>query len=89
MNAYSILLAIAMLSATPSQGFAQVALSGWIPGVATNYGGPVNGMDPNTPSYGLSNVSSPVWIPPHRARFVHTLLVLRVQYRMTPCRCCL
>ena len=59
MNAYSMFLAIAMLFATASQGFAQVALSGWMPGVATNYGGPASGMNPNTPSFGLSNVSCP------------------------------
>ena len=50
-------LVLALVLAIASQAAAQSPLSDWMPGVATNYGGPSEGMDPNTPSYGLSNVS--------------------------------
>ena len=57
MSAYSMSLVIALVLAAVAHTTAQTALSAWMPGVATNYGGPSEGMDPNTPSYGLSNVS--------------------------------
>lgn len=57
MSAYSMSMVIALILAAATQGTADTALSAWMPGVATNYGGPSEGMNPNTPSYGLSNVS--------------------------------
>ena len=57
MSAYSMSLLIVLVLAAATQTTAQTALSAWMPGVATNYGGPSEGMDPNAPSYGLSNVS--------------------------------
>ena len=57
MSSYSMSLIIALVLAAAAQTTANSALSDWMPGIATNYGGPSEGMDPNTPSYGLSNVS--------------------------------
>lgn len=58
MSAYSLCLAVALLLSVISQGSSQQALSDWTPGIATNYGGPASGMNPNSPSFGLSNVST-------------------------------
>ena len=35
---------------------ALAAISDWIPGFATFYGGQPDGMDPNNPSYGTADV---------------------------------
>lgn len=50
-------LVIALVLAAASQTTANSALSDWMPGLATNYGGPSEGMNPNNPSYGLKDVS--------------------------------
>ena len=57
MSPYSLCLAVALLLAIAPQAYAQTALSDWIPGVATNYEGTASGMNPNIPSFGLSDVS--------------------------------
>lgn len=56
MSFYSMLLVIALVLASASQTTAKNALSDWMPALVTNYGGPSDGMNPNTASYGLSNV---------------------------------
>lgn len=50
-------LVLIVLLAAASQGLAQTALSDWTAGVATNYGGPNDGDNPNTPTFGLLDVS--------------------------------
>ncbi|KAL3135114.1 expansin-like protein [Trebouxia sp. C0010 RCD-2024] len=50
-------LVIALVLAAASQTAANRALSDWMPGLATNYGGPSEGMNPNSPSYGLKEGS--------------------------------
>ena len=35
---------------------AVTAISAWNPGIATNYGGPADGMDPSSPSFGTLEV---------------------------------
>ena len=64
MSAYSMSLIVILTMAAAAQTAAQTALSDWMPGVATNYGGPSEGMDPNSPSYGLSNVSLTLFCTP-------------------------
>lgn len=58
-------LVIALVLAAASQTTANSALSDWMPGLATNYGGPSEGMNPDTPSYGLKEVS----LSPKKASF--------------------
>ena len=58
MTSYNMSLVLIVLLAAASQGLAQTALSDWTAGVATNYGGPNDGDDPNTPTYGLLDVSA-------------------------------
>ena len=45
-------------SSSSSSSSSGGASSGWINGIATNYGGPSEGMDPYSASYGTSDVSS-------------------------------
>ena len=58
MTSYNMSLVLIVLLAAASQGLAQTALSDWTAGVATNYGGPNDGDDPNSPTFGLLNVSA-------------------------------
>ena len=37
-------------------------ISGWSYGIATNYGGPADGMSPYEPSFGTQDVSAPFFI---------------------------
>lgn len=60
MSAYSMSLVVALVLAAAAQTTAQTALSDWMPGIATNYGGPSEGLNPEIPSYGLSNVGYPI-----------------------------
>lgn len=55
MTSYNMSLVLIVLLAAASQGLAQTALSDWTAGVATNYGGPNDGDDPNSPTFGLLN----------------------------------
>ena len=76
MSAYSCCLAIVLLLAFASRANAQTALSAWTPGVATNYGGTASGMNPNVPSYGLSNVSCVLRVIAYLRFVQHTIPVL-------------
>ena len=75
MSPNSLCLAIALLLAIAPQGYAQTALSDWIPGVATNYGGTASGMNPNVPSFGLSNVSCHPHIAVNVRHIMHSVLL--------------
>ncbi len=58
MTSCNMSLVLIVLLAAVSQALAQTALSDWTAGVATNYGGPNDGDDPNTPTFGLLDVSA-------------------------------
>ena len=53
------LAAAALLLAAAPLCDAVTALSGWTQGIATNYGGPADGMSPYSPSFGTQDVRPP------------------------------
>ena len=59
MTSYTMSLAVILLLAATANVHAQQALSDWMSGVATNYGGSSEGDSDQTATYGLSSVSSP------------------------------
>lgn len=59
MTSYTMSLAVILLLAATADVHAQEALSGWMSGVATNYGGSSEGDNDQTATYGLSSVSFP------------------------------
>lgn len=51
---------ILLLLGLVSKSSAQTALTDWRTGIATHYGGAQDGMDPYSPSFGTSVVSSDI-----------------------------
>lgn len=60
--ALALLAAALSLAAFPHCD-AVTPLSGWTQGIATNYGGPADGMSPYSPSFGTENVSPLLVVP--------------------------
>lgn len=56
--------------------------SAWATGIATNYGGPSEGKDPSSPSFGTSDVSLPVF-----TLLQQLLLYLQAQALLASCNC--
>ena len=48
--------AFSLLFLAPQIAFAVTPLGSWAQGIATNYGGAQDGLDPSTPSFGTKDV---------------------------------
>lgn len=58
MRAGTILLSLLVAACLAALCAANTPLDDWVEGIATNYGGPADSMDPSNPSFGTSVVSA-------------------------------